>query len=95
MSLFPRPSLVLFRHFSSFTRRFHGLLFRRRSRHEFAERAPDQRTDTHVEVPGIQAHVEEIASETGHLDARVTALEETRGELRSLASHLRFGTYCS
>lgn len=52
------------------------------SRREFAARATRQ-TVTSGELHVIEDHVEEIDRETGHLGARVAALEEyLRGEMK-------------
>lgn len=56
------------------------------ARHEFAARATDWQSVTSAELRVTQALVKELGEEAGHLDDRVSALEETRGELRSLAT---------
>ena len=55
------------------------------SRREFAAGAANLQTVTPGELGVVQAHVEEVGRETGHLGARVAALEDDRGELRSVA----------
>lgn len=59
-------------------------------RREFAARAADRQTVTPGELRVTQAHVEEVGRETGHLGARVAALEENRGELKKLFPQLHF-----
>lgn len=55
------------------------------SRREFEARAADRQTVTPGELRVTQAHVEEVGRETGHLGARVAALEGNRGELKELS----------
>ena len=51
------------------------------SRRECAAGAANLQTVTTGELGVVQAHVEEVGRETGHLGARVAALEDNRGEL--------------
>lgn len=60
------------------------------SRREFAACAADRQTVTPGELRVTQAHVEEVGRETGHLGARVAALEENRGELKELSPAVAF-----
>lgn len=56
------------------------------SRRELTARAADRQTVTLDEHRITQARVEEVGRETGHLDARVVALEEgNRGEFKVVA----------
>lgn len=46
----------------------------------FAARVTDHQSATADDVRVTRTHVEELDRETGHLDARITALEENKGE---------------
>lgn len=50
------------------------------SRRQSAARATDRQSATADDVRVTRAHVEELGRETGHLGARISALEENKGE---------------
>ncbi|CAN0498752.1 unnamed protein product [Ectocarpus sp. 12 AP-2014] len=51
---------------------------------EYPGRAENRQTVTPGELRVTQAHVEEVGRETGHMGARVAALEENRGKKKGL-----------
>ncbi|CAM9229427.1 unnamed protein product [Pylaiella littoralis] len=59
-------------------------------RMEYPARAADWQTVTPGGLRVTQAHVEEVGRETGHLGARIAALEENRGELKELSPAVAF-----